>query len=183
MAALCSRCGHILPCGFFFFSLPNLSHRRLDVCHTYTHGVALVQIWDAGLKGAARSLLKMRDAKYRQKFAICAPSYNFVGLYRSNLGTYRQSRKKLVKQQYLLQMSSQYGVLRPTSGWDRFVSLGHPANFNIFACWIRYCSHVAQRKPTRLCTMFGCLLGWYTIYAFSGTLGENYSAFSLFWMR
>ena len=37
-----------LPCGFFFFlsffSSPNLSHRRLDVCHTSTHGVALVRI-------------------------------------------------------------------------------------------------------------------------------------------
>jgi len=34
---------------------------------------------------------------------------------------------KNVKQQYLLHMSSQYGELRPTSGWDRFVSLGHPS--------------------------------------------------------
>jgi len=31
--------------------------------------------------------------------------------------------KKLVKQQYLPHMSSQSGELRPTSGWDRFVSL------------------------------------------------------------
>jgi len=33
-------------CGFFlsFFSSPNLSHRRLGVCHTSTHGVALVRI-------------------------------------------------------------------------------------------------------------------------------------------
>ena len=37
-------------CGFFFFLLllssffssPNLSRRRMDVCHTCTHGVALV---------------------------------------------------------------------------------------------------------------------------------------------
>ena len=29
---------------FFFFSSPNLSRRRLDVCHTSTHGVALVRI-------------------------------------------------------------------------------------------------------------------------------------------
>ena len=36
------------------------------------------------------------------------------------------NRKKLVKQQYLLNMSSQYGELLPTSSWDRFVSLGHP---------------------------------------------------------
>jgi len=40
--------------------------------------------------------------------------------------------KKLVKQQYLLHMSSQYGKLRPTNGWDRFRSLGQPRNSNGF---------------------------------------------------
>ena len=35
-------------------------------------------------------------------------------------------KKNFVKQQYLLRMSPQYGEVRPTSGWDRFVSLGHP---------------------------------------------------------
>jgi len=40
--------------------------------------------------------------------------------------------KKIVKQQYLPHMSLQYGELRPTSGWDHFVSLGHPANFKGF---------------------------------------------------
>jgi len=34
--------------------------------------------------------------------------------------------KKLVKQPYLPYMSPQYGELRPISGWDHFVSLGHP---------------------------------------------------------
>ena len=40
-----------LPCGFFlflsfclFYSSPILTHRRLDVYHTSTHGVALMQI-------------------------------------------------------------------------------------------------------------------------------------------
>jgi len=37
------------------------------------------------------------------------------------------NRKKLVKQQYLLHMSLQYGELRPSSGCDPFVSLGHPS--------------------------------------------------------
>ena len=40
-------------------------------------------------------------------------------------------RKRIVKQQYVLYMSSQYGELRPTSGWDRFVSLGHPTKFQL----------------------------------------------------
>jgi len=54
---------------FFLFSSPNLRRRRSDVCHTSTHGVALVRIWDAGLKPAAGGLLKIQDAKNREK--IC----------------------------------------------------------------------------------------------------------------
>jgi len=34
---------------------------------------------------------------------------------------------KIVKEQYLLHMSLQYGELRRTSGWDQFGSLGHPS--------------------------------------------------------
>jgi len=49
-----------LPCGFYLsiylFSSPNLSGHRLDVYHTSTHGVALVRIYNAGLKCAARRL-------------------------------------------------------------------------------------------------------------------------------
>jgi len=37
--------------------------------------------------------------------------------------------KKLVKQQYLLYVSSQYGELRPTNGGDRFTSLEHLSTF------------------------------------------------------
>jgi len=39
-----------LPCSFFYllsffvFSLPNVSRHRLDVYHTFTHGVVLVRI-------------------------------------------------------------------------------------------------------------------------------------------
>jgi len=47
-----------------------------------------------------------------QKFAICAPSHKFVGLYLRNEGMYQQL-EKLVKQQYLFHISSPYGELRP----------------------------------------------------------------------
>ena len=80
--------------------------------------------------------------------------------------------EKLVKQQYVLHMSPQYGELRPTNGWDRFGSLGHPSKTG-FAFWLRYCSDVAHRKPTKLCTMFGRFLGWCTIYTFSGALAPE----------
>ena len=36
----------LLPFSSSFFSLPNFSRRRLDACHTSTHGVALVRISD-----------------------------------------------------------------------------------------------------------------------------------------
>jgi len=58
--------------------------------------------------------------------------------------------KKVDKQQYVLQMSPQYGELRPTSGWDRFTSLGTPANFNglrVLAALL----HGSQRASTKLC--------------------------------
>ena len=62
-----------MPCGYYlsfflsFFSSPNLSGRRLDVYHTSTHSVALVRIYDAGLKRAARGSLEIQDAKNLQK--------------------------------------------------------------------------------------------------------------------
>ena len=37
--------------------------------------------------------------------------------------------KKIVKHQYLLHMSSQYGELRPTNGWYRFGCFWHPSKF------------------------------------------------------
>ena len=132
MAALRSRCGHYIfalwclmaaPWNraghyiftlwflsssffFFFFSSPNLSDRRLDVYHTSTHGVALVRIYSAGLKCAARGSLEMQDTKNRQK----SPS----GHHRTNLSDYifatkaniDNRKKKLVKLQYVLHMSS-----------------------------------------------------------------------------
>jgi len=64
----------------------------------------------------ARGSMQMQDPKQSPKIAIWAPSHNFVGLYLRNLGMYRQSEKKLVKQQYFLYMSPQYGERRPTSG-------------------------------------------------------------------
>ena len=67
--------------------------------------------------------------KKSPKIAISGQSHNFVGLYLRNQGKYQQSGKKLVKQQYVLHMSSQYGELRPTSGWDRSGSLRHPCKF------------------------------------------------------
>jgi len=121
-------CGHIYFCPAlsFFFSSPNLSGRRLDVYHT--HNVVLARIQNAGLKCAVRGSLKIQDPKIAKK----SPS----GHHRTTLSRYIfatkahiDKRKKVVKQQCLPHMFSQYGELRPTSDWDLLASLGHPCKF------------------------------------------------------
>jgi len=74
--------------------------------------------------------------KYRmQKIVKNSPSWH----HRTTLSGYIfttkariDNRKKLVKQQCLSHMSSQYGELWSTSGWDRYVSFGHPSKFQGF---------------------------------------------------
>ena len=71
-----------LPCGFFllsiFFSSLNLSGRRLDVYHTLTHDVALVQITNACLKCAAHASWEIQDAKIMQKSSQLCPAISFL---------------------------------------------------------------------------------------------------------
>ena len=58
---------------------------------------------------------------------LCRAISSQLRLYISTIG------KKLVKQQYLLHMFSQYGELRSIIGWERFTSLGHPSKFQPFS--------------------------------------------------
>ena len=71
--------------------------------------------------------------KYRMhKIAKNSPSgYHHTSLSRCVFATKTciDSWKKVVKQQYLLHMSLQYGELQSISGWDQFISLGHPSKF------------------------------------------------------
>jgi len=84
---------------------------RLDVYHTSTHDVALVQIYNACLKCAARGSLKIQDTKNRH-LHIIAQLRQAISLQVRHISTIG---KKHVKQQYLLHMFSQYGELQPTN--------------------------------------------------------------------
>ena len=55
-----------------------------------------------------------------------------------------------------------FGPLTAEIGWR--VGAPQPVSTG-FASWLRYCTDVAQRKSTKLCTMFRRLLGWYIISA------------------
>jgi len=92
---------------FFLFSSSILSGRRLDVYDTSTHGVALVRIYNAGLKCAPRGSLEMQDAKKSSKIAIWANRTTFWAI-SSKLRHVSTIGKKIVKQQYVLHMSPQY---------------------------------------------------------------------------
>ena len=118
MVALWNRADHIyfhaVVCSFFFFLffIPRLISAAAD--------------W-------LSAILPHRTQKSRQK----SPS----GHHRTTLSGYifaTKARidnwKKPVKQQYVLHMSPQYGELRPTSGWDRFTSLGYPCKFPLVLC-------------------------------------------------
>ena len=66
-------------------------------------------------------------------------------------------------------MSSQYGELQPTNGWAHFGSLGHRSKFQQVSRLGIVTAATSYQKPSKLCTMFGRLLGWCTIYTLSGT--------------
>ena len=125
-----------LPCDFYlylsfflsFFSSPNLSGRRLDVYHTSTHDVALcefkMQVWN--LLHAARWKCRTQKVAKNRHLGTIAQLCRAIS---SQLRHVSTIRKRLVKQRYVLHMSSQYGELRPTNGWDRSGSLRHPCEF------------------------------------------------------
>jgi len=122
MDALWNRAGHwIFVLWFFFvssFSLPVLSRRRLDVYHTSTQ--FRMQVWN--VLHAAH--WKYRTQKIRHLLTITqlCPIVSLQLRHVSTVG------KKMLNSN-ISPTSSQYGELWPTSGCDRFVSLGHSCKF------------------------------------------------------
>jgi len=82
-----------------------------------------MQVWN---------LLHAARWKYRTQKSPSGHHRTTLSVVSSQLRHISTIGKKLVKQQYVLHMSPQYGELRPTSGWDRSGSLRTPANFNGF---------------------------------------------------
>jgi len=133
-----------------FYSLPNLSGCQLDVYHTSTHDVALCEF-----RMHVRNVLHTARWKYRtQKIAICAPSDMSLSGYIFVTEAHIDNRKNLIKQQYLLHMSLQYGELWPTNGWDPLASLGHPSKFQRVS---RLCSVTARHSSSGRQSNFAAL--------------------------
>jgi len=113
-------------------------------------------------------LAENTGCKNYAKIAICAPSHNFVGLYIFATKACINNRKNLLNSNISYACPHNIvnvGPLTSEMGWR---VLGTSANFNGFRVLLRYCTVVAQRISTTLCTTFGRLLGCYTIYIFGG---------------
>ena len=100
-------------------------------------------------------MLRAARWKYRtQKIAKQSPSGHHLTTLSGYIFATKaciDNRKKLVKQQYLLHMSSYYGELRLISGWDLLASLGHPCKFQqvsrLGSVTARYSSRPIGRQP------------------------------------
>ena len=85
--------------------------------------------------------------------------------------------KKLVKQHYLFHMSPQYGKKKffvnfsPLTTEICWLVWGTPGNFHRF----RVLASLLHRRSTKLCRMFGRLLGWYTMPGAKFTLRSSVS--------
>jgi len=134
-----------LPCGFFFFLLfffPRLISTIAGCMSTIlTHMVwpyceFRMQVWNV-LHVAHWNCRTQNEAKIRHLGTIAQLCW---ALY-SQLKHVSTVGKKLIKQQCLPHISSQYSELWPTSGWDLLASLGHPVQISTgFASWQRYCT-------------------------------------------
>jgi len=108
---------------FLLFSSPNLSRRWLDVYHTTWRGLS------ASLERRYEMCCTWLDVNTERKKS---PKIRYLGTITQlcwavslQLRHVSTIGKKLVKQQYLLHMSS----LWPTNSWDRFGSLEHSSKF------------------------------------------------------
>jgi len=76
-----------LPCDFYLLSFsPRLISAVVDWMSTILPHMLCGVSANLGCRSetCCMRLAEIQDAKNRQKFAICAPSHNFVGLYLRN---------------------------------------------------------------------------------------------------
>jgi len=78
-----------------------------------------MQVWK--VLNAARLKYRTQKSPKIRHLGTIAQLCRAISSQRRHVSTIRK------KTCYLLHMSSQYGELRPTNGWDRFGSLGHPS--------------------------------------------------------
>jgi len=179
MAALCNRAGHyifVLWLLSFFFFLSSFFPRLISAVADWMSTILLHMVWPYSANLECRCEMRCTwlagnaGPKIAKKIRHLGAISQLCRAISSQQRHILTIGKKLVKQQYLLHMFSQHGELMAEICSREF---GAPEQISTgFSSWLRYCSDVAQRRSTKLLTMFGRLLDWYTIslYTFSGAL-------------
>ena len=152
--------------SFFFFFSPILSGRKLNVYHTSTiHNLEC---------RSEMCCTRFAKSTGRKK----SPSAH----HRTTLSSYilatkaRIDNRKKINSYVFFTIHMPHNVVNFGSLTTKTVSeFGPPQQTSTgFASWLCYCTDVAQRRSTKLCTIFGRLLGWYTVYIhFPGRLTLN----------
>jgi len=182
MAALCNRTGHYifalhgssyLPLLLLPIFFPRLISAVADWIYTILRHMVWpykcefrMKVWNVL---HVHGLMKIQDAKWRKK----SPSGHHPTTCRAISSQLRHvsTIKELVKQQYVFRMSPQYGELRPTSGWDRFGSLGHPSQFQRVSrlAFVLAATSLNGRQPNfARCLAISCA-GTLFVYIFGGS--------------
>jgi len=150
---------------FIFFAYSQQSHTG---CLPYFH------IWcGLSVNVECRSeiyctrLAEIQDAK-NAKNSPSAHHRTILSNYISATKVFIGNRKKIAKQQYLLHMFSQYGELRPTSGWDRLASLGHTSKFQQVSRLGLVTAPTSLNEVNQTLHDVWPSMGWYTVYIFGG---------------
>jgi len=177
MAALWNSSGHyifalwFLSSSFFFFLA--YSQRSEIGCLPYFYTLCgLSANLECRSEMCCTRLAGNTGRKNDAKITICAPSRhtNLSGCIIANKACVDNRKKNLLNSNISstrLHNAANFGPITAEIGsgvWDTHqISIG-------FTCWPRYRGDVAHRRPNKLCTMFSGLLGWYTMYTFSGAL-------------
>jgi len=114
-------------CSSFFLAYFQRSQIRcLPYFHTWCGFIANLECWSVT---CCTRLTENTGCKIYSKNLHLRTIAQLCQAISSQLRHISTIGKKLIKQQDVLHMSSQYGERWPTSGWDWFGSLGHPSKF------------------------------------------------------
>jgi len=131
------------------------------------NGVALVRFKNAGLKCTARGSIKIQDAKIAKNSPYGHHRTNLSGCIFATKACIDNRKKNLLNSNISCRRSHNMANFGPLTAEIGLPVWGTHKILTGFASCL-YCSDVAHRRPTKLCTIFDRLLGWYTVCTFFG---------------
>jgi len=147
MDALWNRAGHYIFILWFFFYLSSffLFPHLISAVGHWMSTILLHMVWPyCEFRMHVWNLLHTACWKCRMQKSPSGHHPTTLLAYIFTTKARIANQKKPLKQQYLPHRSLQYGELRRTSGWGRFINLGHPCKFQ----WVSHLGSVAAQHSS-----------------------------------